>query len=47
MSQFSYSDVTIITVSYNSSDVLKKMLGTVPAECKIIIVDWRRTMMRH
>lgn len=39
MSQFTPSDVTIITVSYNSSGILKQMLATVPVGCNVIIVD--------
>lgn len=39
MSQFTHADVTIITVSYNSSGILAEMLGTIAQDCKIIIVD--------
>ncbi len=39
MSGFTVSDVTIVTVSYNSSSVLRKMLASLPDGVKTIIVD--------
>lgn len=36
---FTAADVTIVTVSYNSSNILTQMLPTVPAETPVIIVN--------
>lgn len=35
----SLSDVTVISVSYNSSPALRRMLGSLPPEVRVIIVD--------
>ncbi|NIZ12945.1 rhamnan synthesis F family protein [Phaeobacter sp. HF9A] len=39
MPRFSVSDITIVTVSYNSSPILPDMLKTVPDGVKVIVVD--------
>ena len=36
---FTPADVTIITVSYNSSPVIAQMLPSVPEACRVVIVD--------
>lgn len=37
--EFSASDVTIVTVSYNSADALAQMLPTLPADSPVVIVN--------
>ncbi len=36
---FTAADVTIVTVSYNSADILLQMLRSVPAETPVVIVN--------